>query len=216
MSADFGQGANWWYERAGLPFTSLANFTIAFWIMVDTTNLAGRRAFRFGNGANSISLGFQNDGTTLQWVDEGIAWRGSGSALGTGAWKHVLVTRAASGNVFLYVNGTNVENFAVSPNAFNSAHSLWFGGPGDAANSVDAKLAELAIWDAALPLAARAALAKGICPLNFSRGNLRRYVPLFGALASEPDLAVGGTWTKTGSASAGPHPPVGRIVPFAG
>lgn len=211
MSRDFPGGSSDRYYKA-LPFTSMADFTFAFWINLDAAQAIEARPFRFGTSASAISIGFRTaSSTTIQWVDEGIAWRGSGSSLSTATWHLVLFYRAASGNVFMEVDGTAVENFGATPNT--PTGNVMFGAPEDNPNSLNGKMGEVGVWNVALSAEERAALAKGVSPRQIRPGSLKAYAPAWGGGTNEIDMAVGGVWTAVGTIPTYNHPPVGPPVP---
>src|SRR4029434_8245260 len=104
----------------------LTNFSIATWVKLDTTG-AWRRIFDFGTGTTVNMFLTPTNGSTIRFA---ITTSGAGaeqringtSALPTGAWTHVAVTK--SGNIgTLYVNGVQVgqnTNLTLSPSSLGN------------------------------------------------------------------------------------------------
>lgn len=191
---------------ASTPFTSWANFTFAFWVFLSATPGANRRALVWGDSA---ALGWQTASTTLQWVDEGIAWRGAGMAISTGAWHHVAALRAGSGNVSLFLDGVANHNFAVTPNAAGATSRIM--GVSAASASMPGRMAEVAAWDVSLGAAEVASLARGFSPLLIIPSSLRAYWPLSGNADPEPELVESRGATINGTITKADHPRI--IVP---
>lgn len=209
MAKNFESGERVDSPASGVPFTDVSTFTIAYWINLDADQAAENRPFRFGDGANSLTNGFQTAGRTLQWVDEGLAWRGSGVLLTAGVWAYILWYRSAGGNVFLEKDGVAVENFGIAPNTVSGG--VHFGGT-EFPNDFDGSMAEVASWQAVLSAAERAALAAGATPMLVRPGDLKMYVPAYGPANDEGGQFVGGTWPATGTLPQVNHPPVGPPI----
>lgn len=204
MARDVNTGANDRLARGSLPFSSLANFTFAFWMWLDAGTSVEDRPLRYGEGASSVCCGYQSGGTTMGWVDEGIAWRGNFATTNTGQWHFILAYRSASGNVFFEQNGAAVANFGIAPNT--PVNNVRWGGT-EGSESIDGAIGPLAIWDVALGAGERAALAKGASPLMVRPSGLKTYVPVWGGTTTEGDLAVGSiAWSVTGTMARRDHP----------
>lgn len=212
MARDFPGGSGNFLARV-VPFTSLADFSAAFWILLDSTTAASDLAFLFGRnhtGGSGMSLGFQSaGGSTIRVIDNFVAFRGSGSALGTGSWKHVAVTRSGSGNWILYVDGSQIESVAAAPNALTGTDNIAIGGPGPsgAGGSIPGKMAEVGVWNAALSAAEVASLAKGFSPQLIRPQSLQSYCRVLGNDSPEQDLR-GTAFTLTGTGAKADHPRV--------
>jgi hypothetical protein len=210
MARDYAGGSEK-HSRGDIPFTTISDLTFSMWLNCDASADAEDRFFRFGDGANSVTLGMRFGGTTWGWVDEGVAWRNDAiSDLGTGAWRHLLLYRAGSGDVFVEVDGAAVTNFGISPNAVST--DMHVGGV--EVNGADWKMAHVATWDAALGEGERLALSKGCSPLMVRPGNLKTYVPLWGVGTDEGDLAVGVLWTAVGTPGAADGPVAAAPILF--
>ena len=92
-----------------LPISGLADMAVHVWARLDTSQSANNRIMELGDGTHGVGLAFQSAGTTLQVVDSGIAWRGSGFAMAGGAWTAIGLARSGSGNWQLFKDGVNIE-----------------------------------------------------------------------------------------------------------
>jgi hypothetical protein len=123
-------------QHVSLPagiVSGLTSFTIASWVRLDTTG-NWRRIFDFGSGTTANMFLVPTSGMTIRFA---ITTGGSGaeqringtSALPTGVWKHVAVTK--SGNVaILYVDGVQVgqnTNMTLSPSSLGNTTQNWIG-----------------------------------------------------------------------------------------
>jgi hypothetical protein len=147
-------------DHVSLPagiLNGLTNFTIATWVKLDTTG-AWRRIFDFGTGTNVyMFLTAQSGSNALRFA---ISTGGAGaeqringtSALPTGVWTHVAVTK--SGNTgTLYVNGAQVgQNTAMTlnPSSLGNTTNNWLGRSQYADPFLDGQLDEFRIYNRAL------------------------------------------------------------------
>ena len=127
---------------------------------------------------------------------------------------HLAGVAAASNNRSLYRNGaqigstntTDISSGAYAPNGVDV-------GMRDRSSGITGrtwgKLAEAAIWNAALSLEEIRALSRGMSPLLIRPGNLVFYGPLWGTsgLAQEIDYVGGRVVTLNGSPPYFQHPP---------
>jgi GH43 family beta-xylosidase len=147
-------------DHVSLPagiLNGLTNFTIATWVKLDTTS-AWRRIFDFGTGTTvNMFLTPQSSGNSVRFA---ITTSGAGgeqringtSALPTGTWSHVAVTK--SGNTgTLYVNGVQVgqnTNMTLSPSSLGNTTNNWIGRSQYADPFLDGQVDEFRIYSRAL------------------------------------------------------------------
>ena len=113
---------------------------------------------------------------------------------GTGSWIHVAGVWASNSNRKIYSEGNleDTNTTSCTPSNLNRT-SLGIHGDSSPSMDLDGRLAEVAIWDAALNDDEIAILAKGYSPLFIRPQNLKAYWPLIrkGASVDNPDF-VGG------------------------
>jgi hypothetical protein len=147
-------------QHVSLPagiVNGLSDFTIATWVRLDTTS-AWRRIFDFGTGTTVNMFLTPTNGSTIRFA---ITTGGSGaeqringtSALPTGVWTHVAVTK--SGNVgTLYVNGAQVgqnTSMTLSPSSLGNTTNNWIGRSQYSADPfLDGQIDEFRIYNRAL------------------------------------------------------------------
>lgn len=169
----------------------------------------GLYLFRVKQTTGQLEFTYGNTGTTLVSVT-------GATAVGTSAFAHACAVRDVSGggNGYVYLNGVQDGTAAGVGGNVNNGNQLSIGGffrdggsPQLAAGPYDGKIAELGIWNYALPDSIRAALAKGFSPLFFRQG-LVFYSPLVGRNSPESDSMNGNNAVITG-ATVADHP---RII----
>lgn len=173
-----------------LPLSGLADMAVHCWALLNGSQSANNRIWQLGDGSHGVGLGFQVAGTTVQVVDEIVAWRGSGTAVGTGVWIPFGLARAGSGVWQVYVNGVNTENPGAAPNAL--AGQMTLGNDISATHSFNGYLGPVSVWSNALTAAQFALLAKGVSPLLIQNSQLQMHIPMYGASGAashEPDYS---------------------------
>jgi hypothetical protein len=147
-------------QHVSLPtgiVNGLTDFSIATWVRLDTTG-NWRRIFDFGTGTSVNMFLVPTSGSTVRFA---ITTSGAGgeqringtSALPTGAWTHVAVTK--SGNVgTLYVNGVQVgqnTGLTLSPSSLGNTTNNWIGRSQYSADAfLDGQVDEFRIYNRAL------------------------------------------------------------------
>lgn len=124
-------------------------------------------------------------------------------------WYHAAGVFASSTSRTAYLNGGGAGSNSTSgtPSGLNQTGigQLWINSH---SNLFQGKIAEAAVWNAALAAAEIAALAAGALPRHVRPQNLVAYWPLFGLLSPEPDLSGNGQSLTVTGATAANHAPV--------
>ena len=201
-------------------FSGVSTWTWACWIRTtQTTSANSSNAFQRppilgtvqGSGDTNDAL-LQINGGNLAWYDEVQSSNNNvdtGYAVNDGTWRHVGVSRAASGSLVLYGDGVarhtqGSQNTATKRNiAHEIAGAVW-----TANNYFVGDVAEVAMWHGvALSVKEFAILAKGFSPLCLLNqlGSLVVYQDLMRNL-NRP--GIGPVATATGSPSVISHPPI--------
>src|SRR6185503_1007682 len=178
----------------------LSNFTIASWVRLDTS-AAWRRLFDFGTGTTAnMFLAPQSGSNTVRFA---ITTGGGGaeqqingtSALPTGVWTHVAVTK--NGNTgTLYVNGAQVgqnTGLTLSPSSLGNTTQNWIGRSQYAGDPfLDGQVDDFRIYNRALSASEVQALSGGGGPTSTPT---RTATP---TITSTPTATPTGTQTASG------------------
>lgn len=195
---------------SSVPVTS-APFTVSYWVNPDINcvigmsisvirNTAGTDAFTNFLGANSNP----NPNPTLGYIQAA----GSGDVFGAvgasntnniGSWVHCACVFASTTSRTAYRNGVSVgtNNTNRSPSGINEFRI------GATTNSLDGKLADFALWDAALTADEISSLAKGFAARRVRPTSLKFYAPLLRELQ---DVRQGIGLTNNNNCATSVHP----------
>jgi hypothetical protein len=139
-----------------------------------------------------------------------------GTVLSTGVWSHAAGRKSGTGAgaLLAFLNGAQDGSATSNKTIQDTSGDFNIGGESDNAFPFDGRIAEVAVWNAALTAAEIAALAKGASPLMVRPKNLAAYYPLWGVgAAGEPDLSGNAqALTETGTVGVADHAPVGPYV----
>lgn len=123
-------------------------YTIEMWFKAN--NVTSRADFfNYKGGTSDIGVGVENG--KIQCL-VGNAWL-AGSTVSTGSWYHVAMTRDASSNVKIYLNGVEDMSGSGTESFGALGNSLWFGAnnsSGAPAVALNGAMDEIAIYGYAL------------------------------------------------------------------
>jgi hypothetical protein len=214
MAYDF-DGVNQSIDASSAVLTAVP-VTLACWSNVDavTARYAVLSVSSSGTGLDHFVLlmsgEFAGDPVSM-FTQTGFPSSGGYASSSTGfsasTWTHAAGASSANNNRAAYINGgsKSTNTNSATPVGLNvtSIGRLWRTGSSNA--YTDGRIAEAAIWDAALTDAEIASLAKGFKPYRVRPQNLIFYVPLVRNIA---DLRKGVALTNNNSATVANHPRV--------
>lgn len=216
MARDFDGSSQYGYVAA----TVAEPFSIAGWFQPD------------GTGVTDVFMALSSNVVATNWWIAGVdaasnkifAQKRNGASIGSavstttvsaGTWHHFAAVFASNTSRTVYLDGagkgTNATSVTDPSHNFLTAALVLNGGPG--ALPFNGKLAELAIWSAALTDASAAALAAGVSPRFIGPSFLSFYAPLIGRASPEPDLIGGNDLTLVNSPANFAHPRMIYPVP---
>ena len=145
----------------------------------------------------------------------GFNFSQSPSNISFGTWHHGAGVFASTTSRTCYLDGSaGTENTSSREPGNVDYHSIGHQNGTTNARFFDGKIAEVAVWWAALRADEIAALAAGYSPALIRPGALYSYMPLGGPMSSGPavDIYWGRTLDVIGTPTASDHPP-GMIYP---
>jgi hypothetical protein len=206
------------YISASASFSIGAPLTIAAWVYPDTVAATMWPLTIQPASGSYYGIVVLADGTVRVQADDGGGASLAGSATGTvtaGSWQHLCAV-LSGGNFFIYHNGTQVGSNAYSEGLM-TASNVHAGRLSLNTDYWNGRIAEVAVWTAAITAGEIAALARGTSPLRAHPAGLEVYWPLYGNNSPEEDLSRNARHgTITGGAAAASHSPSGPPVPFVG
>lgn len=123
-------------------------------------------------------------------------------------WQHAcgVFTSATSRAAYLNGGGVGTNATNLTPTGINRTYVGRLSGPdGSLYGSLNAAVAEAAIWSAALSADEVLQLSKGLSPLLIRPASLVCYWPIYGRISPEPDYGDGFPLTITGTMSQAAH-----------
>ena len=185
MSRDFDGASNHMQTVTAAALDILGDITLAAWINPDTisgVDTIMRKRDAAGNGGYHLDL--NNGLVRISVMNVGTQYvQPSALAVTAGSWAHVAGRKlgTGAGSLIPYINGVaaNSGGNAVA-NQTASTGNLFIATTSDGSGRFDGRIAECAIWSAALDDAEIAALGKGFTPDMIRPQSLVYYVPLEG------------------------------------
>lgn len=187
-------------------------FTVMGWFRPGVSDASARTLFILNDQATlfkrwAIFCGVTNkilrmvcsDGTTTSTTDTTTAW-----VLNT--WNHftMLCTSATSRTVYLNAGGNVTTTTNITPtNIADVQMGEWSGG-----NYYTGRLAEIAVWNAALDINAITAGSNGAHPLWIQRQSLVTYWPIHGVQSPEQDFTGAKSLSLTNTPPSADHAPI--------
>lgn len=193
--------------------------TIAVWVNPDSI---ANKIISKENAAGSLNQYLlEFSGSKLQFA---IADNASGDSVAgtttpsTGVWTHCAGVKngTGAGAIKVYLNGVEDGSGTSNRTIANLDGALRIGLGTTGGGPFDGRIAEVAIFNAALAADEVLALAKGVSPGLVRPGSLKGYWPIWGVAAPEIDLSGNVNLSLTGTLNAANHAPVGPPVLMAG
>jgi hypothetical protein len=156
--------------------------------------------------ANGVTAGDPIAASTISGGTEALALTSTSFAANT--WQHACGVWTAANSRAAYLNGGGVgtNSTSVTPTSIDRTYvGRLTGFDGSLYGSMNAAIAEAAIWNAALTAAEVSSLSKGLCPLLVRPSALVCYWPIYGRQSPEPDFADGLPLTINGTMSQAAH-----------
>jgi len=169
------------YAQVATPIVTAVPLTFAAWIYPTTVNTVGEIiCIAAADSVHYFTL--RKNNASIEMVTRGAQTRTatSGATLVANTWYHVCAVTSAIDSRAAYVNGGNkgTNSQTTTPTVTGGQTSLARRGGTSATNYFPGRIAEAAIWNAALTDAEVAALAIGIEPSFIRHANLVAYLPL--------------------------------------
>lgn len=138
----------------------------------------------------------------------------STTAFSLNTWSHACAVFASSTDrrAFLEGGGKGTNTGSKTPASLDVLNVGCVNEGGARSNFMSGRIAEVAVWSAAVSDAEVAALARGVCPLRVLPGSLVGYWPLLGLDSPEPDRTVNAKALTVTGATKGNHAPVIPVI----
>lgn len=215
MSRDFN-GAGYLSVSAA-PVTA-APLTIASWVYSNSIPTgedgAGIVSLSTTSGDFDIfglALATSTNAVRAFAFDDNYGESATGSP-GTGSWFHAAAVFASTSSRTAYLDGSagTADTTSVTPASIGLTHIGELAGSNGSElyGALDARVAEVAVWNAALTTPEIASLADGFSPLLIRPQSLVFYAPIIGENSPEADVVGGLSLAISGTATADPHPRV--------
>lgn len=187
------------------PNVTAPPFTMSVWVYIDSF-LTNRPILDISDTAYTTSFNINTSTTSqIQFIARTSSTNTNinYASATTGTWIHVCAVARSATDRELFIDGTSVGTSTVSRNG-GTMNSINIGfRSGATANTLDGKVAEVAIWNNDLTTPEIISLAKGVPPFRVRPNNLDFYFP---AIREEDEVVGGYSMTKTGTVNAYEHP----------
>lgn len=209
MARLFDNASSQYLENTASAPVTAEPMTFSAWIYPDETDAfqsvvqiqdkdASRRHTMFAFNATAYAFSNGTGGTAQSTVD----------ALTLNAWNHIGAVFTASNSRTAWANGSSGTTNTTSITVANlDSISVGRAGHSSPSDYMSGRIAEVAIWNAALNSNEMIALSRGVSPLYIRRANLVEYWPLWGldspelsAIGSSRSLTLGGSPTRANHA----------------
>ncbi len=204
---------------------------ISFWFWLDASASTLTTVNLFDVSANDQRFGAEISATgtvTAYQVNSSTAAAGPTAAVSDLSWNHVVLEFNSSTFRSVRLNGGSAVSDTTSLAFPTGLDTFSIFGRRDSStdaddDSIDGRIAEVAIWNANMAFFEIEALARGTSPLRIRRSALQGYWPLFGAgAAGESDQSGNDrNLTEVGTVTVAGHAPIQppfafSIGPFVG
>lgn len=216
MARDFNGSTHFLYSATAGGVTSWSPTVYTFAVWLNTTRATNSDNILFLSepaGNNFFGLLFDASGHLVfasKASSVAAANAVSSATVATGAWYHGCAVQAGLTSRTVYLNGGNTGTSATSQaplNVTQTALAAYATNSTTISSPFAGRLAEAAVWGAALDAGEIQALARGLSPIQVRPGSLLGYWPLLGRSSPEIDLWRSNAMTVTGAVQAD-HPPV--------
>lgn len=206
------------YLSNGAAVVTAAPLTMAAWfnpvnVTEDHILISCSRSSASDNwfflAANGVTAGDPVGASTITGGTEAIATSSTSFAANT--WQHACGVFTAANSRTAYLNGGGAGNNTTSltPTGIDRTYvGRLTGFDGSLYGSMNAAVAEAAVWNVALAAAEVLQLAKGLSPLLVRPDSLVAYWPIYGRASPEPDYVGAFPLTINGTMTQAAHPGV--------
>jgi hypothetical protein len=213
MAVEFNDASNEYLSNNSPPVTS-EPLTLAAWFYSD--DLVNRQALINITDESDSEWGFSlvirgdvgGDPIQAHKWDQGSGAASSTTGYSSNTWHHGCAVFASTVSRTIYLDGGSSASNTTNVTNIITYDSLNIGAVKVASPTayMSGRIAEAAIWNAALTAAEAAALAAGYSPLLIRPANLVFYVPL--VRDADEDIVGGLSLTANGTPTVEPHPPI--------
>ncbi len=213
MAYDFNGSSQ--YLSLASPVATAAPLTMACFFNADSLTATGMLISMYSSGGGALT-GFHlacagaAAGDPIRAAVGNLGTFGTASTsagYSTGVWQHAAGVFSASNSrtVYLDAGSSGSDTTSITPGTLNNTVVGARVASGSLSNVFDGRIAEPAIWNAALTADEVAALAKGVSPAKIRPESLVFYPPLIRDLS---ELIAGVSLSATAAPTVAAHPRV--------